>query len=66
MMLYASNKELSKIKMTLPYIGEPNQRFTGTGDLLMAMLLVQLNKCDAGIYGLGVQRAVNIVRGVLK
>ena len=53
--------------MTLPTIGKDGQRFTGSGDLFMAMLLAQLDKFNGlSEYPLAIQSAVNTVRGVLK
>ena len=52
--------------MTIPVIGNQNQnKFTGTGDLLSAMLLANVDRYPQD-FGKAVEVAVNIVRGVLK
>lgn len=53
-----------KLKMRCPKIGVEGQHFTGTGDLLSAMLLAAMDKYPDD-FAAAVETAVNIVRGVL-
>lgn len=50
--------------MDIPKLGSPGQHFTGTGDLLMAMLLAK-NREFPDDFVNNIEQAVNIVQGVL-
>ncbi len=67
-MVYGSKKtgaDYTKIKMQCPRIGLISDYFTGTGDLLTAMTLAQLDKHPSD-FAKAMEIAVNIVRAVLR
>ena len=61
--LYGSSKISSpvRVKVTIPKIGSEGQTYTGTGDLLCAMLLAKIEEFPED-FAKSVEHAVNIVR----
>lgn len=63
--LYGSSKIGSSdiyVKATIPKIGAAGQTYTGTGDLLCAMLLAKIEEFGPDEFPKSVEQAVNIVR----
>ena len=62
--LYGSSKVSDshvKVRVTIPKIGQEGQTYTGTGDLLCAMLLAKIEEFPDD-FAKSVEQAVNIVR----
>ena len=60
----AEDKSQLRVKVDIPKVGAPGQHFTGTGDLLSAMLLAKIHEFPDD-FAQSIEQAANIVRGVL-
>ena len=64
--LYASNKiENIRLRIDIPRVGAPGQHFTGTGDVLCAMILTHIERNEAKDFAKAIEAAANVLRAVL-
>ena len=63
--LFGSKKKQHRIKMDIPKIVGDQPTYTGTGDVLSAMLVANVDSHSDAEFPTAVEKAVNVVRGVL-